>query len=163
MKQIFILSFAAFVLCVGSVRAQETGLIVHETTGATSSFALSGIDKITFSGGDMKVVPTSGSSSDIALSAISQLTFGAVAPTEIAAVDISALKLYPNPVRDELFVTSDTEMESIALFNLSGSLMLRTTLRALTAKLSIGFLPSGTYLIQIKRADTIETHKIIKL
>ncbi|GHV12603.1 hypothetical protein FACS1894162_8650 [Bacteroidia bacterium] len=161
MKKIFL--FAVWLLLAGTVQAQEIGLVVHETNGATSSVALSGIDKITFSDGSMNILPTSGNATVVTLSTVSQLTFATVEGTEISAVDVAKLQLYPNPVRDELFVTSDTEIESIALFNLSGSLMLRTTLRALTAKLSIGFLPSGTYLIQIKRADTIETHKIIKL
>jgi hypothetical protein len=165
MKQIGIPLVTAFMLFVGNAQAQETSLVVHSKSGTPQTFALGSIDKITFSGGNMKVLPTSGTGSDIALSTISQLTFAADGDggTEISSPDVAELRLYPNPVRDELVVTSDTEIESIVVFDLSGSVQLRSKVHSSTARLSLGFLPQGIYVIQIKGADTVSAQKIIKL
>jgi hypothetical protein len=164
-RKIIILSVTALMLCVGTMQAQETSLLVHGSDGTPQSFALGSINKITFSGGKMNVLPTSGTAESIALSEISQLTFAAVGNggTGISLTDVSELRLYPNPVRDELFVAGDTEIESIAVFNLSGSMLLRTKVQSATATLSLGFLPTGIYVIQVKRANAVNTQKIIKL
>jgi hypothetical protein len=165
MKQIFILSVTALMLLVGNIQAQETRLFVHSTDGTSESFALSGIDKITFSEGNMTVLPIDGTGSDFPLWAISQLTFTAKEKeiTISPLLATSEFKLYPNPVRDELFVTSDTEIESIAVLNLLGSVVLRANIRSSTTSLSLSSLPKGTYLIQVKRTNAISTQKIIKL
>jgi hypothetical protein len=163
-RKIITLSVTALMLCVGTIQAQETSLLVH-SGGAPQSFTLGSIDKITFSGGNMNVLPTSGSAASIALSAISQLTFAAVegGGSAISSPDVSEFRLYPNPVRDKLFVAGDAEIESIAVFNLSGSMLLRTKVQSATATLSLGFLPTGIYVIQVKRANAVNTQKIIKL
>ena len=154
-------------LCGGTMQAEEMGLLVHSGAGAPQSFALSSINKITFSGGNMNVLPTSGTGSNFAVSAISQLTFeteteSPSTPTAIGAPEASALRFYPNPVRDELFVTSDTEIESIAVLALTGNVLWRTDVQATTARLSLGFLSAGTYVIQVKCANTVSSQKFIK-
>jgi hypothetical protein len=174
-------------------------LFVHSDGNAPRSFALSGIDKVTFQGNTMNLLPKSGFGSNIALSAISRLTFAVVTdtvpppvdtlpppvdtvpppidtvpppidtvppplpPTGVDAVDVSTLEVFPNPVRDELLITSDTEIEAIVVFDLSGNMLLRRNVQSYTATLSLGFLPAGAYLIQVRRADAISNHKIIKL
>jgi hypothetical protein len=161
-KKKLLFAVAALMLCVGTMQAQETGLLVHNDTGAPQSFTLSGIDKITFSDGQLNVLSTNGTSTDFSLSAISKLTFAAVDGSEIPVVEVSALNLYPNPVQDELFVKSDTEIETITLFGLQGNVLLRSKVQSSSTTLSLGFLPKGIYLIQVKRADAISTQKIIK-
>jgi hypothetical protein len=145
------------------MQAQKTSLLVHSGAATPQSFALSNIGKITFSEGNLKVFPTSGTSSDIALSAISRLTFSADGGAGISLPDVSKLALYPNPVRDELFVTSDTEIKSITVYGLQGNVLLRSNVQSSSTKLSLGFLPKGIYVIRIKRADAVSTQKIIKL
>jgi hypothetical protein len=163
MKKNIILSLIACMLFVGTMQAQEMGLIVNETNGDTPSFALSGIDKIKFSAGEMLVLTKKGEANAIPLSSVAQLTFAFVDKSEINTVDVSDLQLYPNPVQDELFVTNDTKIEAITVFDLSGKVLLRTKVQALMTKLSLGFLSQGIYLIQVQYADTVHTQKIIKL
>jgi hypothetical protein len=162
-KQKFTLLAAALMLCVGTMQAQTTGLLVHSGGGEPRSFALSSIDKITFSESSLIVSSTNGTSSDIALSTISQLTFAEIVNSAIISPEVSELTLYPNPVRNELFVKSDTEIESIVVFGLAGNVLLRSNVQSSTTNLSLGFLPTGTYLIQVKRADAVSIQKIIKL
>ncbi|GHT61817.1 hypothetical protein FACS189451_04680 [Bacteroidia bacterium] len=155
---------AAWMLCVGTMQAQELSLLVHSDAGAPQSFALSDIHKITFSEGKLNVLSTSGVGGDFDFSAISKLTFSETGTTEIISPpEVSTLKLYPNPVRDELFVTSDSKIESITVFGLQGNVLLRSNGQSSTAKLSLGFLPKGIYVIQVKRTDAISNQKIIKL
>jgi hypothetical protein len=163
-KKTLLFAAAWMMLCVGTMQAQKTSLLVHSDVGSPQSFALSGIDKITFSEGKLNVLPKSGAESDFDLSAISKLTFSETVPTEIISLpDVSAFQLYPNPVRDELFVTSDTKIESITLLSLQGNVLLRSKVQSSSTTLSLGFLPSGIYVIQIKRGDAVSTQKIIKL
>jgi hypothetical protein len=157
-------SLPLFALLWGNVvQAQPMHLLVHSPDGTEQSFALSNIHTITFSEGNMNVLPKNGTVVDFAFSAIYQLTFAEQAAADIPLPAVSALKLYPNPVRDELLVTGDTEIETIAVFGISGTVVLRTNVQSSTARLSLGFLPKGIYLIQVKRADSIDTQKIIKL
>ncbi|GHT45191.1 hypothetical protein AGMMS49965_21940 [Bacteroidia bacterium] len=153
----------ALMLCVSTAQAQTTRLLVHSDEGDPQSFALSDINKITFSAGKMNIEPASGTSSEIALSTISHLAFSVGETTEISPLEPSKFGIYPNPVRDELLVTSDTEIETIAVFGLTGNVLLRQNVQSSTVNLSLGFLPTGIYLIQVKRADAISTQKIIKL
>jgi hypothetical protein len=150
-------------LSVCTMQAQETSLLIHSGAGAPQTFALSGIQKITFSGGKLNVQPTSGTGSNFDLSAISKLTFSEKGQSNISPLKVSTLKLYPNPVRDELFVKSDTGIESIIVYGLQGNVLLRSNVHSSSATLSLGFLSRGIYVIQIKRADAVSTHKIIKL
>jgi hypothetical protein len=153
----------AWMLCICTMQAQETSLFVHSGTGDPQTIALSSIGKITFSEGKLNVLSTSDAVSDFDLSAISKLTFSETGTTEIISPsDVSALKLYPNPVRDELFVTSDTKIESITVFGLQGNVLLRSNVQSSSTTLSLGFLPQGIYVIQVKRAGAVSTQKIIK-
>jgi hypothetical protein len=161
-QKVIILLATAWMLCAGTIQAQETSLLVHSGDGTPQSFTLSSIAKITFSEGNLNVLSKSGTSNDVALSTISRLTFAADGGSKIISPDVSKLTLYPNPVHNELFVTSDAEIESIAVFGLDGSVLLQSRVQSSSATLQLGFLPKGIYLIQVKRADAISTQKIIK-
>ena len=155
---------AALMLCLGTVQAQGTHLLVHSGAAAAQTIALSSIDKITFSDGAANVSYRDGESELFNLSSISRLTFAASGGTGIKndAPDVSTLRLYPNPVRDKLFVTGDSRIESITVWGLQGNVLLRSNVQSSSATLSLGFLPKGIYVIQVKRADAISTQKIIK-
>ncbi|GHT65957.1 hypothetical protein AGMMS50239_26660 [Bacteroidia bacterium] len=150
-------------LCVGTMQAQKLSLLVHSETGEPQSFALSAIGKITFSEGTTSVLFKNGDSNNIALSTISKLTFSETGGTDIRLPEAaSTLKFYPNPVRDDLFVSSGSKIETITVFNLQGGVVLHNNEQSSSVTLSLGFLSKGIYLIQVKRADAISTHKIIK-
>jgi hypothetical protein len=155
---------AALMLCLGTMQAQETNLLVHSGAGSPQTIALSSIGKITFSEGAANVLYRNGESEPLVLSSISRLTFAVSGVTGIKndALDVPALKLYPNPVRDELFVTSDSGIESITVLGLQGNVLLRSHVQSSSARLSLGFLPKGIYLIQVQRTDAVSTQKIIK-
>ena len=70
--------------------------------------------------------------------------------------------MYPNPVRNELFVTG-LNGEAI-LFNANGLLMMRTPLDGHTS-LSVTHLPGGVYLLvlQDEAGQMVDRKKIVKM
>ncbi|MBF9142721.1 T9SS type A sorting domain-containing protein [Hymenobacter properus] len=64
------------------------------------------------------------------------------------------LELAPNPVRETLRVqlAGTTGMQELAVYAVSGKLMLRQTVEA-TATLPVQQLPAGMYLLQVRAAD----------
>jgi hypothetical protein len=152
----------ALMLCVCTMQAQETSLLVLSGANEPQAIALSSVGKITFSEGELNVLSKSGDSNNFDLSAISKLIFSVTGPTNIKLPEISTLKLYPNPVQDELFVTSESKIEEITVFGLQGNVLLRSKAQSSSVTLSLGFLPKGIYVIQVKRVDAVSTHKIIK-
>jgi hypothetical protein len=144
------------------MQAQKTSLLVHSGANEPQSIALSSIGKITFSEGKLNVLSVSGANDDFDLSAISKLTFSKTGKTGIKLPEVSKLKLYPNPVQDELFVSSETKIETITVFDLQSNVLLRSNVQSSSVTLSLGFLSKGIYVVQVKRADAVSTHKIIK-
>ena len=78
------------------------------------------------------------------------------------------VKIYPNPVNDNLTIEIDNSIESedikLMLYNISGQLIIQKTLTSsrLTNNLSTGKLPKGVYLLNIIFDNTFLSKKIIK-
>ena len=74
------------------------------------------------------------------------------------------VKLYPNPFKDELFLSSDNQtIKEINIYDLSGKLVKSIpNINARSYKLDAGYLISGNYLVSIKTENGLETYKVIK-
>ena len=84
-------------------------------------------------------------------------------PTNMPAIDVPvSIVVYPNPVRNEQFVTG-LNGEAI-LFNANGLLMIRTPLDGCTS-FSVAHLPGGVYLLvlQDEAGQTVDRKKIVKM
>ena len=73
-------------------------------------------------------------------------------------------KLYPNPFKDELFLSSDNQtIKEINIYDLSGKLVKSiSNINARSYRLEAGYLVSGNYLVAIKTENGVETYKVIK-
>lgn len=73
-------------------------------------------------------------------------------------------KLYPNPFKDELFLSSDNQtIKEINIYDLSGKLVKSiSNINARSYRLDAGYLVSGNYLVAIKTENGVETYKVIK-
>lgn len=68
-------------------------------------------------------------------------------------------KLYPNPFKDELFLSSYNQ----TIYDLSGKLVKSiSNINARSYRLDAGYLISGNYLVSIKTENGLETYKVIK-
>jgi stress response protein SCP2 len=75
----------------------------------------------------------------------------------------NSIKVYPNPVTDELVIElfDITEKTSYEIINSTGEIVLYGNLNAKTT-ITTSNLPDGLYLIKISMGDTVEFYKIIK-
>ncbi len=80
---------------------------------------------------------------------------------------LSTVELYPNPARDNAtleFTGANTEESAnISLLDITGKVLLRDTKKEfeLTKQLDLSSIQNGTYIIQIRYANHIETKSII--
>jgi hypothetical protein len=90
------------------------------------------------------------------------IVVSAVAPEIMAVSNVtkSSVNIYPNPVKDVINITSDKNVSSVTIYDLSGK-SVKTSKAA--ASVNIQNLEKGTYVVKINFADgTSESKKIIK-
>ena len=73
-------------------------------------------------------------------------------------------KLYPNPFKDELFLSSENQtIKEVNIYDLSGKLVKSIpNINTRSYRLDAGYLVSGNYLVAIKTENGVETYKVIK-
>lgn len=76
-------------------------------------------------------------------------------------IDNSGFDFYPNPVKNELNITSKSDVRNIMVYNLSGQMVMNS--KSMTKKLDTSSLPAGVYLVKVELENgQIETFKIVK-
>ncbi|MDP4276347.1 MAG: T9SS type A sorting domain-containing protein [Bacteroidota bacterium] len=71
--------------------------------------------------------------------------------------------VYPNPVSDRLFIQSAKALEHVAIYDLTGKSVLKVNgAGSSTISLPVDKLNKGVYMVVVKTADTVATHKIVK-
>jgi uncharacterized protein YjdB len=82
---------------------------------------------------------------------------GATGIAEVSAVQLS---VYPNPVREELFIKSETPIKKVEIYTLSGVYLLSEN--NFNEKLSVSALPKGVYLLKVYTDKGVAIQKIVK-
>lgn len=72
------------------------------------------------------------------------------------------LSVFPNPVKDELFVINNTIIDDITITSILGRTILTKTINTLYGSLDLESLSSGIYLINVSSNGQEKTLKIIK-
>lgn len=73
----------------------------------------------------------------------------------------SDFNFYPNPVKDELNITSKSEIKNVSIYNLSGQILINS--KSNSNKIITSALPAGVYVVRAELINgQIETFKIIK-
>ncbi|MBL1222357.1 choice-of-anchor J domain-containing protein [Chryseobacterium sp. L7] len=72
----------------------------------------------------------------------------------------AGVKVYPNPVKDVLNISTDKKIRSIEIFSLTGQLI--KTLEKDTKQVNVSDLKKGVYLLRIKSEGKDESFKIVK-
>ena len=73
-------------------------------------------------------------------------------------------KLYPNPFKDELFLSSENQIiEELSIFDISGKLVKTiSNINTKSYRLEAGYLPAGNYIVSVKTEQGLESYKVIK-
>ena len=72
--------------------------------------------------------------------------------------------LYPNPVENELFIATETQIDEIAIYDIYGRQALSQQVNKSTSQqvVNVGNLKAGVYFIKIKSGDSEMTQRFIK-
>ena len=76
--------------------------------------------------------------------------------------DASEFTYFPNPVRNELTLKSQNNIENISVFNMLGQEVIRTAPNALETVLDTNALTQGAYFVQVTVNNVTKTVRIIK-
>ena len=77
---------------------------------------------------------------------------------------LNALKLFPNPAKDQLFlnIPSDMTINALKVYDLNGRLLQLYNKEDRLDRLSIGALKSGFYYLSIETPDRVINKKFVK-
>ena len=139
---------------VSSLTASATDfyLWLNAASGDETSWAVSGLQKITFSGTNVVITTTDGSSSTYAMSDVSKLHFE-TSPTAINDVQAGQAVRFDGTALQ----VSASEGTRVDVFTATGTLAGRATVDG-TGRVSLSNLPSGVYMVKIGNNTT----KILK-
>ncbi len=71
-----------------------------------------------------------------------------------------SVKMYPNPVVNELFVTSSANIVSVAVYNIGGTLVQKQM--SVNGSVDMSQLPAGTYVVVVTTQEGVYQQKVIK-
>lgn len=74
----------------------------------------------------------------------------------------NSLKVYPNPVKNVLHISSDETIRDVLVLNLMGQSVLKGTINSTTGDLDLSGMPSGHYFVKVSSESEIQIIKIIK-
>ncbi|MBU2920582.1 T9SS type A sorting domain-containing protein [Winogradskyella psychrotolerans] len=75
-------------------------------------------------------------------------------------LNTNAVKLYPNPVSDRLYIQSTEQIESVAIYNINGQLVKES--HTVNNGIDVSNLSTGLYLIQMKTASSSINQKFFR-
>src|SRR5690606_9085071 len=82
----------------------------------------------------------------------------------VQEMDAETMKIYPNPVQDELYLQLPTEFvfSDAMIFDITGTLILSKTISTSAETVNLSVLQSGMYILRLHSEDGAETFKFIK-
>ena len=87
-------------------------------------------------------------------------------PTLISEPSLANKRIYPNPVKDRLFIETDNNLgkTEISILDLSGRILYSKIFTGDTSRMEIDFsnFRSGSYIVQTKNSETTINHLIVK-
>ncbi|MGC4040117.1 MAG: T9SS type A sorting domain-containing protein [Flavobacterium sp.] len=83
-------------------------------------------------------------------------------PLGVPEIDANNFKAYPNPVKDVLNLDYNSDISSVAVFNLLGQQVLAKEVHARTGQVDMSHLSAGSYLVRVVADNQVKTIKVIK-
>ncbi|MBR0498229.1 MAG: T9SS type A sorting domain-containing protein [Paludibacteraceae bacterium] len=128
--------------------ASAQSLVVEALDGTTQVYDMAAVSKLDFTtSGSLKVVKTDKSEDVKSISETRKVVFSAenVSAVSEAESQVSALKVYPNPAKNE--ITVEGANADILIFSANGSLV-STTKAADKAVINVSSLADGVYVLR---------------
>ena len=80
----------------------------------------------------------------------------------VGEITATAVKLYPNPANDVLFISSDAKRSKVEVFNLLGQSVMSKNINSKQSELNISDLDAGMYLIKVYGENGVQTQRFLK-
>ncbi|WP_298903933.1 T9SS type A sorting domain-containing protein [uncultured Psychroserpens sp.] len=74
----------------------------------------------------------------------------------------NAFTYYPNPVKNELTLSAQKDIQNVAVYNMLGQEVLRTSPNAVESTVDMNGLSQGAYFVQVTIGDVTKTVRVIK-
>jgi len=81
----------------------------------------------------------------------------------VREIDGLTLKIYPNPVADQLHIQSEKELREVRLYNTMGQLVQHFSVNERSLSISTRDLPAGTFMLSIHLNDGQRLHETIQV
>ncbi|SDH91938.1 T9SS type A sorting domain-containing protein [Winogradskyella thalassocola] len=85
-----------------------------------------------------------------------------LAPLSVNQFEISALRVYPNPVQDILNIDYKSELTGVKIYNLLGQEVLNRTTASSQLKLDISEITSGMYIVELFSEEGEYSFRVVK-
>ena len=138
----------------------QNNLYIHEKSGSTQSFALSGIKKLTFSGDNISIERKGASTVSVSIGNIAYMGFKS--PVNIFERPTEYLSIYPNPVTNNLTVANSGLIEDLKIFDIQGKIYLNIAPKSETVNIDMSSFAAGVYFLRLVSNGKISTSKVIK-
>lgn len=80
----------------------------------------------------------------------------------VSELSADAFKVYPNPAKDFVKVSSGEKIKSVEVLNMLGQSVSRSTVNATDAEISLVSLPKGAYFLRAEGEKSSKTIRILK-
>lgn len=102
------------------------------------------------------------SATSVGLWSMQSIIFPTECNLSLGSENKTKIKIYPNPVENELTITSASAIENIVLYDVLGQKKYETYSTESILKMNTDFLTSGVYFIRFSNSTQSETYKFIK-
>jgi hypothetical protein len=142
-----------------TIHAQNK-LYIHEKGGATQSFALSEIKKMTFTEDNMFLARNEANTVSFFIKDIDYMGFQS--SVNILEKQTENFSIYPNPVTNNLTVEHTETIDDLKIFDMQGKIYLHLSPKKETVNIDMTSFAAGIYFLRIVSNDKINTSKVIK-
>ena len=81
-------------------------------------------------------------------------------PLGLENILMKDIKLFPNPAKDEIFISSELQINKVEVYSLTGLLLLSDN--NFNKKISVSTLPQGVYMVKVYTNDGVAIIKVVK-
>lgn len=90
-----------------------------------------------------------------------EVSAGEFKPVGLNEITASGVQIYPNPAKDLIHIYSSKDIEYVELYSLGGQKLMHTGQCGTQFSIALGSLQQGLYLLKLRNADGVQTHKLV--
>jgi len=167
MKTKIIFLTVAILLCFSQIGKAQNTMQVNKFDGGIDHTAISDIRKLTFPDGNLLITKKDASTITFALADVKYINFTSVYTfvPSVFGKGVQALKLYPNPVVNELYFNlneTNTKSVEVSVTNSLGVILFTQTIENNPMHINVSSLPVGLYFCMVKEGGKTSVGKFIK-